>query len=463
MIKNKILLFFLFFGTMCQAQTSHFLYYKLNGCASKKAILYNVRGESSVGIDTAYLQQSGGFAFSNIEKYPAGMYVVSFNDSVYTEVILNDEDIVLEANIENILMTMEVRKSVENQILFGYWQYAIMIKDSVNKYNLTRQKILQATYGNENKQSLKLYEDINRLNDKLYDFIDEEKKLHPESFAPKLLLSYQIPSYRRYLAGNGNLPYDSEKEYYWNHFLDNVDFSDPRLLNSKVVYVTISDFITNFGGPATTKNYNNIISKVMALANSNEEVYQYCLNLFIKNFDNTIWEDVFVYLIDNYYTNSFNLNESIRKYYVNKSTIIKNLKPGKKAPSIILPDSAGNLVDLYNIKAKAKMIIFYSSDCPHCEEAMPDLKKIYNDYKNSGLEVIGVAIDDEASMWKNNIIKDSLTWISVSDLKGMSSPIVNSYNIWMTPTIYILDKKDIIMSKPKGPAEIQAALLQVLY
>ena len=457
-----LLIFFLSFFIQ-NSNASNYLYYKLIGCESNYAVLFNIRGNESHAIDTAYKQQSGGFAFTNIEKYPAGMYVVQFNDSVYTELIFNGEDIVLEANIDNILMTMNVKKSQENLILFTYWQYAIYVKDSINKLSLKRQRLLQKNYGIENEVTAKLNLKIYEMNEKLYTYIREQRTLYSEAFAPVLLLSYQIPSYQRYLSFEDNNPYPSEKEFYQYHFFDNVDFSDARLLNTKVIYVSISDYLNNFGTPASTSNYNRIIDLVMKLASENDEVYYYCMNLFIQNFDNTIWEDVFVHIIDKYYRNSYVPDPTVAMYYFNKAEAIKKLKPGKKAPNFTLQDTSGNNVSLYDIKAKAKILVFYSSDCPHCEEAMPELKNIYKQYKNSGVEVIAVAIDDDASVWKNHIRKDSLIWINLSDLKGMSSPIISQYNIWMTPTIFILDKKNIIMNKPKGSTDIHTTLVQLIY
>lgn len=463
MKKYFLLAVFSLFFLASKALASNYLYYKLIGCKSNYALLYNIRGSQSVVLDTAYKQQSGGYAFTSIENYPAGMYAIQFNDSVYTEVILNREDVVLEANIDNILMTMNVKKSQENAILFSYWQYAIYVKDSVNKLTLKRQKLLQKNYGIENDITAKLKLNIYKMNQKLYTYIKEQHSLYPKALAPVLLLSYQIPSYERYLSDKDNVPYASEKEFYIHHFFDNIDFSDARLLNSKVIYVSISDYMNNFGTPSSTANYNQIIDRVMTLAAANEEVYHFCLNLFIQNFDNTIWEDVFVHIVDKYYRNSYVQDPSVATYYFSKAEAIKRLKVGKKAPNIILPDTSGKMISLYDIKAKAKMLVFYSSDCPHCEEAMPELKKIYNQYKNSGVEVVAIAIDDDASTWKKYIRTDSLQWINLSDLKGMSSPIVSLYNIYMTPTIIILDKKNIIMQKPKGSADIHATLVQLIY
>lgn len=462
-MKKLIVVIFLFGFLSLDAQIGSYLFYKLKGIKDKEAVLYSVRGNEVKPIDTAQIQQNGAFVFTNIDQYPAGMYSVRFNDSVFTEVIFNKETIVLEANYENVLMTMDVKKSLENKILFGYWKYAIEVKDSINQYSLRRQKIMQKSGGVENKQSLKLQSKINRLDLQIYKYIEDLKKAYPTAFAPNLLLSYQIPTYKRFLSFKDNNPYASEMEFYWNHFFDNIDFSDARFLNTKVLWVSISDYMKNFGTPASTANYIKIVDKVMSLAYANTEVYNYCMFLFVQNFDNTVWEDVFVHIVKKYMNNSYAVNPSVTAYYLAKAERILNLKPGKKAPNIIAQNLNGEMVNLYDIKAKAKVIIFYSSDCPHCQEAMPDFKKLYAQYKDQDVAFIGFAIDEGFDLWKKDIAKNNLEWTSLTDGKGLSSPVVEAYNIWMTPTIYILSKDNVIMKKPRSTDEVHATLLQLIY
>jgi peroxiredoxin len=445
----------------------HYLFYKLNGAQADYVVLFNNRGENTKAIDTAYRQQSGGYAFMNIQKYPPGVYTVMFDDSTYTELIFNNESIVLESDYNDILLSMQVKSSLENKILFNYWKYAIMVKDSINRNSFTLQRILQKNGGVENSKTEALRQEIDALQDRLFMNVKKSMELYPNALAPKLLYSYQIPNYQRFLDNPDNLPYTDEMEFYRYHFFDYIDFSDPRMLNTRVIYVAVSDYMKNFGSPASTSGYRAIIDEVMRLAKANPEVYHYCLYLFINNFDNTIWEDVFAYTVDTYVPqlneNYLQKEKDILDYYRKKAIAIKKLKPGKEAPNFVLSDTSGQEINMHKVKAKAKMLVFYSSDCPHCEEAMPQLIEIYKQYKDMGVEFIGIAIDDEREVWLKDLQRNQIPWISVSDLQGMMSPLIETYNIWMTPTMIILDKKNVIMKKPKSEAEIHSTFLQLLY
>ena len=439
---------------------SHYCYYRLDNYSGSRAILYALRGEQSIALDTARVQLNA-FVFSNIEKYPAGMYRVSFDDTLFTELVFNNEDIVIEADARNVLTSMKVKKSVENMILFDYWNYAIKVRDTIMSVGYQKEKHYKS--GNYSAQSIKAYDDkIEQLNDNLYEYIEDRATNFPDNFAPVVLRSYLIPSYQRYLKDKDHEPYPSEKLFYLYHFFDNIDFSDARLLNARIIHTAISDYMSTFASPAKTSIYVDIIDRVLNISKSNEAVYQYSLNLFIRAFENSIWEDVFVYLIDNYYLKSYVYNPTQGAYYANKVKVIKSLKVGKIMPNVVLKDTSNQDVSLYSIKAKAKLVLIYSSDCSHCKETMPDIQEIYEAYSSSGFEVYAIAIDDSASLWKSEIINDKYEWVSVSDLKGMQSPVLELYNIWMTPTMFMLDEKNMIVNKPRGEADIHATLLQLL-
>jgi len=428
----------------------------------KKAILTQIIGSSTIPIDTAYRQSTGAFVFNHTERHPAGMYRLIFNDSIYTEIIINNEDIVIESNTNNIIQNMKVKKSVENSILFNYWKYALLVRDTISTLAFKRDKIEKRTYDSNHPEIKKINKHIEELNNEIYYFIENQAKEHPNKFAPKLLKSYIIPSMEKYNTKHPEKSYIDEKVFYFDHFFDNIDFADARFVNSKVLYVLVIDYIETFGKPASTINYNKVIDQVMKHAKENDAVYAYCVNLFLRTFENSIWEDVMVHIIDNYYMNSSMYHPTLGKYYSNLSTRIKALKPGVKAPSLIMKDTSGVLHNIENIKAKAIMLVFYSSDCPHCLETMPSLIEIYNMYKSQGFEAVGISLDDSRAKWTNEIRKLKINWISISDLKGMNSPIIETYNITSTPSIIILNKDKIIMTKPKNIDEIHATLVQLL-
>ena len=463
MFKKIVLLFIL--GMVISLSTkaqSNTLFYNLNGFKGDKAILYSVYGDQAMPIDTAYRQSTGAYVFFNIDILPIGVYNIYFNDSLYSEVIINGEDIVIRADAQNLLGSIKILKSTENQILFNYWKYAMMVKDSTVFLEYKIRKIEMKTYDSNHPDIKKIERRIEILNGNIDKYIDYQAKQYPEKFAPILLKSYLIPKMEEYNSLHPKHKFEYEEQFLKEHFFDNIDFSDERFLNTKVIYTTINDYIQAYGQPASTVNYIDVVDKVMAEAVVSDKVYEYCLDLFIRTFEPSVYENVIIHIIDDYYLPHYSLSGVSTVYYSNLSARIKSLKPGKKAPDFILEDPAGISHSLYKTKGKAKMIVFYSSDCAHCAEALPGLIEIAEMYKTQGLVCFGVAIDDDEKAWKDEIAKFSMSWISVSDLEGLSSPLMDSYNIRSTPFIIILNEDNIIMKKPIEVNEIHSTLVQLL-
>lgn len=438
------------------------LFYNLKNFNGNKAVLFSNYGDVKKPIDTAYRQSTGAFVFFNIQNYPTGIYNVYFNDSIYTEVIINNEDIVISADAKNLFRTIKIGKSIENEILFNYWTYAMMVKDSTAFLNYKKHKIEQRTFDSNHPEIKKIDKQIDRMNKNIDVYIDYQAETYPSSFAPVLLKAYLIPDMDKYNATSKAKKYTSEDQFLKDHFFDNINFNDERFLNTRVIYTSVNDYVETFGKPSSTVNYNMVVDKVLSTAAINSLVYEYCLDIFLRTFENSIFESVLVHIIDDYYVPYYTLSGQSTKYYSHLSERIKALKPGKLAPNIILKDTAGVVHNLYETPAKAKMIVFYSSDCPHCAQALPSLLEIFTMYKEQGLIAYGVAIDEDKEAWKKEIRKFSMNWTSVSDLKGLLSPLMDDYNIKSTPYILILAGDNVIMKKPTEINDIHATLVQLL-
>jgi len=216
----KIFILFLLSFTFIYAhsQTDKYLYYYLRNYTGKRAILTRIIGSANIPLDTVYKQSTGAFVFNNTEKYTAGMYRLIFNDSIYTELIINNENIVIESDVRNIIQNMVVKRSIENKILFNYWKYALLVRDTITTISFKRDKIEKRTYDSNHPDIIKINKHIEELNNEIYYYIERQIKEFPNKFAPQLLKSYIIPSLERYNKSNPKSKYTNEKEFYFEHF-----------------------------------------------------------------------------------------------------------------------------------------------------------------------------------------------------------------------------------------------------
>lgn len=106
---------------------------------------------------------------------------------------------------------------------------------------------------------------------------------------------------------------------------------------------------------------------------------------------------------------------------------------------------------IYDVKAKHKLIMFWSSGCSHCEAELPKIIEKYAALKNNRVEIIGLSVDADEKAYKNRA--ESLPWINDSELKGWNSSVANTYNVHATPYYFLLDANNKIVAKPNNFAE----------
>lgn len=119
---------------------------------------------------------------------------------------------------------------------------------------------------------------------------------------------------------------------------------------------------------------------------------------------------------------------------------------GAKAPDFTLPDTKGNQVTMSSIKGKIKIIDFWASWCGPCRLNNPALRKLYDEFHDKGLEIIGVSLDTDKESWEMAIEKDGLIWVNVSSLKGWDCETISLYNVSGVPSLFILDEYNNIMA-----------------
>ena len=133
---------------------------------------------------------------------------------------------------------------------------------------------------------------------------------------------------------------------------------------------------------------------------------------------------------------------------------------GKKAPAFTNSDQNGEPIRLDKIKSDYALIIFWSSSCPHCIEMLPMIKNICkSSIDEKKMQVITVSLDTKKEEWIAALNGGNYPWINTCDLKGWDSQLAVDYNIYATPTMFLLNKNKEIVSKPITFNELKQALM----
>ncbi len=122
---------------------------------------------------------------------------------------------------------------------------------------------------------------------------------------------------------------------------------------------------------------------------------------------------------------------------------------GETAPDFTLPDIEEGKAEftLSNLRGKIVYLDFWASWCAPCLKSLPLYNELYAKYKDQGLEVVGINID--------NPIEDGLDFLldTPLDFKIPADPdgdISTLYEVYGMPTSYLIDADGVIQLVHEG-------------
>ena len=129
---------------------------------------------------------------------------------------------------------------------------------------------------------------------------------------------------------------------------------------------------------------------------------------------------------------------------------------GGNAPDIKGIDIFGNTIKLSEFKDRNYVLIdFWASWCSPCLKGIPKLEQINNDYREKGLEIIGVSLDTDSIAWLDAIDKYQIKtkWPQLLHPQFADRILFNKdnisevYNIEYIPLYILIDKQGKIIAR----------------
>lgn len=144
-----------------------------------------------------------------------------------------------------------------------------------------------------------------------------------------------------------------------------------------------------------------------------------------------------------------------------KIALIKDVSKGAVAPNFELPNVAGENISLESFHGKYVLIDFWASWCAPCIKEMPNIKRLYEEYKDCGFEVLSVSLDDNKARWEKAIADNNLTWEQVSSLKGWGCSVAQRYNVKSVPKLCLVDKEGKILLDDVHGEDLESELVKI--
>jgi cytochrome c biogenesis protein CcmG, thiol:disulfide interchange protein DsbE len=121
---------------------------------------------------------------------------------------------------------------------------------------------------------------------------------------------------------------------------------------------------------------------------------------------------------------------------------------GRPASAFTLTSYEGQPLSLAALRGKVVVVNFWASWCfPACYEEAPVLERNWRTYRDRGLVMIGVDIQDKAEAGKKFISDFSLTFPNALDTKGEVSV---EYGVYGVPETFFIDRAGRIRVKHVG-------------
>ena len=116
------------------------------------------------------------------------------------------------------------------------------------------------------------------------------------------------------------------------------------------------------------------------------------------------------------------------------------VKAGTAAPDFKMKTPDGKNFQFAKFaKGKTVVLDFWASWCPDCRKDAPEVVRLYEKYRQFGIEFIGVSMDTDVEAWKKVIEKFGITYPQVSELKKFKeTDIAKAYGVKWIPSMVVV-------------------------
>jgi len=140
---------------------------------------------------------------------------------------------------------------------------------------------------------------------------------------------------------------------------------------------------------------------------------------------------------------------------------------GEKAPDFHLQDLSGSVVSLRQFSGKTVIVDFWATWCPPCRMSIPELVDLQDRYREKGLVVIGISLDDPRQVNNRDLsVFKETNKINYAVVRG-NEAVLRAYggaDGMAIPTMFVIDGQGRIVEKYVGfaPGRVEKSLKRIL-
>ncbi len=462
--KKIILVLFAFLSIIAKSQTTYTITGNFPLLAGQQVRLVGFEGFDIYTIDSIKVSEQGIFTLKFTDK-DHGMGYLSAADNKPFFVVLGGESIKLKVypvgnsrgESFSIAESSKVIQGQENQL---FAQYAT--EHPRREQALSAWGYLEKIYA---KDSLFAVQEVPK------QAIANEKqriKTEDEHFLASLptdsYVSYYLPL--RKLVGSVSTiaQYRTEEIPTAIAAFRKIDYTDPRLQKSGLLADVIEShfwLIENSGRSLDSvyiemnKSIDILVANLLPVEQKLNEITEYLFKFLEKRSLFKASEYLALKLLNE---NSCTINND----FAAQLESYRAMKKGNIAPDfdfkkeVIAPDydALKQPKKFSDLKSKYIVVVFGASWCPQCPQELSKVSGLYKKWKEQSVEVVFVSLDEDERIFKN--FAKVFPFISLCDYQKWESPIVQSFHVFATPTIYLLNEKREILLRPNSVSQLDS-------
>jgi thiol-disulfide isomerase/thioredoxin len=454
MVKISVFVMCFIVSTFMRAQTMQCSFPALSNQKVKFGVF---DGLQSKNIDSVFVGANGSFSFNFPTDKPGIGFLITEENKPYFFILEKGEQISLKGEYLSIPETIKVLSGKQNQAFSKYAAEHPKREQTLSAWRYLNQIYTSDPLFSKDTKAKKFI-------DEQYALIKKQDQDFLNQLDPKSYVSWYLPI--RKLVSDVSIiaQYRAEEIPSTIQAFRKLDYTDERLYRSGLLRDAIEShfwLLENSGKSLDSVfiemkvSIDSMMTKLIKDEKKLNEITDYLFDLLERHSLFQASEYLALKVLNEVScTIDNNLAKQLETYRAMKKGNIApdfSFYPNTIFPSDISRDKTQKLSDL---TTQYTLIVFGASTCPKCAEEIPEIAKLYSKWKAQGVEVVFISLDDKEEDFQKFI--GLFPFISSCDLKKWKSPIVESYYVFGTPTMFLLNNKREILLRPNSVKQMDA-------
>ena len=135
---------------------------------------------------------------------------------------------------------------------------------------------------------------------------------------------------------------------------------------------------------------------------------------------------------------------------------------GKVVPDFSATDLDGRPISLQQYRGKVVLLDFWAVWCGPCLGEMPNVKRVYDTYRDQGFDIIGISLDTDEARLRNYLKENGIQWRQIFSGQKWESPLAQQYGIRAIPAPCLIARDGTLISREARGLKLEQLVVEAL-